>query len=267
MRQALTEAGIQGADQEARWLIEAGTERRWAELIAHPDRIEGPQQQRILQLTGKRTSGEPLQYVTGLAGFRQLELAVGPGVFIPRPETEQVVDRALARLPQGGIAVDIGTGSGAIALAIAQERPDSDVWATEISPRALAWAERNVSALNGIVHLVSGDLFDGLPSSLRSSVEVVVSNPPYVRRADDPPGDVKKHEPETALFAGGDGLDVVRRIASEAREWLQEGGWLVLEIGATQGSEAAALVDGLGYLEVSVGLDLAGRERIVEARR
>ncbi len=231
--------------------------------------IEAAQERRILDLTRRRTLGEPLQYVTGVAGFRHLDVTVGPGVFIPRPETEQVVDRALAHLPRGGIAIDIGTGSGAMALAIAQERPDAEVWATEVSPQALWWGERNVAALSGAVHLVSGDLFDEVPSSLRRRLHVVVSNPPYVGRdeADELPEEVKDHEPQVALFGGGDGLDVIRRITSEARDWLREGGWLVLEIGATQGDRVAALVEGLGYVEVSTGRDLGGRERIVEARR
>lgn len=269
MRQELTKAGIEPADREARWLIEAGTGRPWAELIAHPGSIESPEEQRTLQLTHRRTGGEPLQYVTGVTGWRHLELAVGPGVFIPRPETELVVDQALARLPEGAIAVDVGTGSGAIAVAIAQERPDADVWATEIAPPALAWAEKNVAAHAVDVHLVTGDLFEGLPSSLRRHIGVVVANPPYVRRdeADGLPADVVEHEPGIALFAGGDGLEVVRRLAWGAREWLREGGWLVFEIGATQGAQAAALVEEIGYLEVSVGLDHAGRERIVEGRR
>ncbi|MDQ3784460.1 MAG: peptide chain release factor N(5)-glutamine methyltransferase [Actinomycetota bacterium] len=268
MREALAAAGIESPEREAQLLVEAGTGRVWTELIAGPGEIETAQEQRTLDLTRRRTLGEPLQYVTGVAGFRDLDVAVGPGVFIPRPETEQVVDRALAHLPRGGIAVDLGTGSGAIALAIAQERPDAEVWATEVAPGALWWAKKNVADLNSDVHLVSGDLFVELPSSLRGDVDVTVSNPPYVRHAEAEglPEVVKDHEPEMSLYAGGDGLDVVRRIASGAREWLRQGGWLVLEIGATQGDQAGALVEELGYLEVSVGLDLAGRERIVEAR-
>lgn len=249
-------------------MIEAGTGRAWTELITNPGSIENPEKQRTLQLTHRRAGGEPLQYVTGVTGWRHLELAVGPGVFIPRPETELVVDHALARLRDGAIAVDVGTGSGAIAVAIAQERPDAEVWATEISPHAMAWAEKNVAAHAVDVHLVTGDLFERLPSSLRRHIDVVVANPPYVRRdeAGILPADVVEHEPGIALFAGGDGLEVVRRLASGARKWLREGGWLVLEIGATQGAQAAALVEELGYLEVSTALDNAGRERIVEGR-
>ena len=270
VRKLLAETGIEAAGREAQWLIEAGMGRSWADLSARPGTIGTAEEQSILELARRRTGGEPLQYVTGVSGFRHLDLAVGPGVFIPRPETEQVVDRALARLPEeGGIAADIGTGSGAIALALAQERPSAEVWATEISPPALAWAERNASASSSSIHLVRGDLFAGLPPSLRGRVDVVVSNPPYVMaaEADALPDEVKMHEPAVALFACRDGLDVIKRVAAEAREWLREGGWLVLEIGAGQGSQAFALVEGLGYFQVSVRRDLAGRERIVEARR
>jgi len=269
VRQALTDAGIESAEREAQWLIEAGTGRVWTDLIASGMPIVPAQEQRTLDLCRRRTLGEPLQYVTGVAGFRHLDVVVGPGVFIPRPETEQLVDRALARLPRDGLAVDIGTGSGAIAIAIAQERPDADVWATEISPEALSWAKRNVSALSSTAHLVPGDLFEGLPSSLGRRFDLVVSNPPYVASAEagDLPQEVKDHEPRIALFADDDGLDLVRRIASGARDWLREGGWVVLEIGATQKDRAAALIEGLGYAEVSGHRDLGGRQRIVEARR
>jgi release factor glutamine methyltransferase len=268
VKEALEAAGIESAEQEARWLVEAGTGRGWPDLEAASSAIGATPERRTLDLARRRSLGEPFQYVVGAAGFRHLDVAVGPGVFIPRPETEQVVERALTHLPPKGIAIDIGTGSGAIALALAQERPGAEVWATEVSPQALRWAERNVAALNCAVHLISGDLFQKVPARLRGSFDLVVSNPPYVRRGEAAalPREVKDHEPGIALFAGGDGLDVVRRIASDARDWLSEGSWLVLEIGDGQGPEAAALIEDLGFGEVSVGRDLAGRQRILEAR-
>ncbi|MDQ3752796.1 MAG: peptide chain release factor N(5)-glutamine methyltransferase [Actinomycetota bacterium] len=269
VKNALEAAGIESAESEARWLVEAGTGQGWSNLLAGDAGIGVTQERRTLDLAHRRSLGEPLQYIIGAAQFRHLDVAVGPGVFIPRPETEQVVDRALTHLPPEGIAVDIGTGSGAIALALAQERPGAEVWATEVSPQAFRWAQKNVAALNPSVHLVPGDLFEEVPGWLRGKFDLVVSNPPYVRRdeAGGLPGEVRDYEPEIALFAGGDGLDIVRRIATDARDWLGEGGWLVLEIGAGQGLQVAPLIEHYGYLEVSVGTDLAGRQRILEARR
>ena len=269
VKDVLAAAGIEAAETEARWLVEAGTGRGWSDLVTDHAEIEVKQERCTLDLAYRRTLGEPLQYIIGAAQFRNLDVAVGPGVFIPRPETEQVVDVALTHLPSNGTAVDLGTGSGAIALALAQERPGSEVWATEVSSDALGWAARNVSALHSSVQLVSGDLFDAVPQWLRGRLDLVVSNPPYVRRdeAGGLPVEVRDHEPEIALFAGGDGLDVVRRIATDARDWLGEGGWLVLEIGAGQGSQVAAMVEDAGYVAVSVETDFAGRPRILEARR
>lgn len=214
----------------------------------------------------RRIAGEPLQYVLGTAAFRRLELRVGPGVFIPRPETELVAERAMERLPTGGTLVDLCTGSGAIALAVADERPDALVVATELSPDATRWATSNRDALGLRVEVSEGDLFDALPRDLAGRVDVVVSNPPYV----DPeersvlPRDVIGHEPEVALFAPGEGTSVIGRIAAEAPKWLRPSGWLVLEIGETQGSAVRELLVRNGFEEVSIGPDLAGRDRIAE---
>lgn len=205
--------------------------------------------------------------MTGVAGFRNLELAVGPGVLIPRPETELVADRAMQRLPHGGTLVDVGTGSGAIALAIAQERSDARVLATEAYDDALVWAEKNRAALGLSVELIKCDLLGGLPNELRGAVDVVVSNPPYVPSGDDSvlAPDVIRYEPHSALFAGPDGLDVLRRIAEQARAWLRRGGWLVLEIGYDQAEAVKRALGELGYGRVTVDRDLAGRDRIAEA--
>lgn len=218
-------------------------------------------------LVERRMGGEPLQYVTGVAGFRRLELAVGPGVFIPRPETELVAARAMDRLPANGTAADVGTGSGAIALAVAQERPDARVLATEVSEEALEWATKNRDALGLDVELHHGDLLGCLPRDLQGRVDVVVANMPYVptEEASLLPGDVVRHEPHVALFGDAGGLSLVERVADAARDWLAPGGWLVLEIGDRQGSRVHALLEELGYTEVAVHLDYAQRERIAEA--
>jgi release factor glutamine methyltransferase len=252
---------------EARWVLQAATGRTLAELVSTSD-VDDSICDRALDLAWRRAAGEPLQYVTGVAGFRRIELAVGPGVFIPRPETELVAERAMQLLPKGGTVVDVGTGSGAIALAIADERPDATVLATESSPHALEWARKNAEGLNKNVSFYLCDLLSGLPRQLLGMVQVVVSNPPYVPRSEKRflPSDVAEHEPPDALFAPGNGLSIITRLARDARPWLTPGSWLVVEIGDRQGAEVAERLSGFDYEEVSIRLDLAGRERIAEAR-
>jgi release factor glutamine methyltransferase len=263
----LTNAGVIPAERESAWLIEAAAGRRWRDIVVD-GRIAPDAEKRALSLARRRAAGEPLQYVTGVAGFRRLELSVGPGVFIPRPETELVVDQALSRLPRAGVAVDVGTGSGAMALAIADERPDARVLATESSTAALKWARANRDALSLAVDLYHCDLLSGLPEGLRRRVDVVVSNPPYIapQETDELPPEVLLHEPHDALFAGARGTRSLRRISRTARSWLRPGGWLVLEIGASQGDPAGALLDENGYVDRSVHTDYNGRARIAVGR-
>ena len=232
------------------------------------EELPGSVVERALELTDRRASGEPLQYVTGVAGFRRLELAVGPGVLIPRPETEIVAEHAMQRLPSGGTIVDVGTGSGAIALSVADERRDARVYATEVSETALGWARKNTINLQLNVDLVRGDLFDGLPRDLAGHVDVVVSNPPYVSvgDADTLPPEVVDHEPEEALFAGTEGLRVIADIGARARTWLRIGGWLVLEMGFDQSDAVLRLLTDGGYEEVAAHPDLTGHLRVAEGR-
>ncbi len=222
---------------------------------------------RALALAQRRAAGEPLQYLTGVAGFRYLELAVGPGVLIPRPETEQVAERAINLLPAGGTLVDIGTGSGAIALATAHERPDARVFGTDVSHEALEWAERNRIRLGLDVELLQGDLFDALPAPMRGEIDVCVSNPPYVTQAEKGslPRDVVEHEPAIALFVDGT-TSVTERLVSEAPDWLRPGGWLVLEINEHYGAEVGSLFERHGYQDLFVEQDLTGRPRIAVGR-
>jgi release factor glutamine methyltransferase len=268
VRSLLEAAGVVFAESEARWLLEAATGFKPTALLLDATQIDDATEQRTLELAGRRANGEPLQYVTGIAGFRHLELAVGPGVFIPRPETELVAERAMDRLPPGGTLVDIGTGSGAIALAIAHERSDARVIATDAYDSALAWAEKNRDALGLSVELIPCDLLTGLPEELRGEIDVVVCNPPYVPDGDRGvlAPDVVRHEPHEALFAGADGLDLIRRVADQARAWLRRGGWLVLEIGYDHADAVTKTLKGLGYRRASVARDLAGRNRIAEGR-
>jgi len=222
----------------------------------------------------RRAGGEPLQYVLGRWGFRTLDLLVDRRVLIPRPETEIVagvaVD-ALAALDRPGVAVDLGTGSGAIALSLAAERwPHVEVWATDASPDALAVARANLAGLGrraGVVRLVEGDWYAALPGDLQGRVDVVVSNPPYVAASEVLPSDVRDWEPESALVAGTDGLDDIRRIVADAPGWLTDAGVLVVEIGETQGPTVVALAEAAGFAKAEIQPDLAGRDRVLVARR
>lgn len=246
----MAEAGVHNAEREARWLAEAaGSASELDELVR------------------RRVAGEPLQYLTGLAGFRYLELEVGPGVLIPRPETEVVAQFAIDLLPPDGVAVDVGTGSGAIALALKQERPDARVIATELSEEAIAWARRNRERLGLEIELVAGDLLEVVPSELAGAVDVVVSNPPYVAVEERAslPSEVRDHEPDIALFAPGGGMSVIGRLAQVAPAWLRPGGHLVLEIAPARAREVVEMLG--GFREVAIHPDLTGRDRVAVACR
>jgi release factor glutamine methyltransferase len=207
--------------------------------------------------------------------FRTIELMVDRRVLIPRPETEVVAGRAL-ELARGVAGqrrvVDLGTGSGAIGLSLAAELPLSgtEVWLTDYSSDAVDVARANAVGLGRAatnVRVCHGSWFDALPVDVRGDIDVVVSNPPYIADGDPEVAEsVLEYEPLTALFAGDDGLDDVRTIARDARDWLRSGGWLVMEIGYRQGDAVKALLECFGYVDVTIGNDLTGRPRIAEAR-
>ncbi len=215
----------------------------------------------------RRVAREPLQHVVGSAPFRRLELAVGPGVLIPRPETELLVDAILDWLRSAALStprvVDLGTGTGALALSIADETR-ATVWAVEREPAALAWAARNVETTGLAVELVAGDMADALPE-LDGTVDVVVSNPPYLSPdllpALEP--EVRDHDPAAALFAGDDALAAIRTVESSARRLLRSGGLVVVEHGDDQGESAPACF--AGWNDVSDHFDLARRPRYLTA--
>ena len=212
----------------------------------------------------QRCHGVPLQYLTGEQQFFDLVLGVAPGVFVPRPETEVLVERTLEVLDAaGGVVVDVGTGTGAIALAIKRFRPDLRVLATDVSDEAIAVARANASRHSLDVEVLQGDLLSPLPQDLVGALDVVVSNPPYVTEDEYAalPEEVRR-EPYEALVGG---TDVHRRLAAEAAAWLRAGGWLVMEIGATQAEEVAASLEGFESVEILP--DLTGRDRVVRARR
>ncbi len=212
----------------------------------------------------QRCHGVPLQYLTGEQQFLDLVLGVAPGVFVPRPETEVVVERALEVLgDDAGIAIDVGTGTGAIALAIKRRRPDVRLLATDVSEDAISVATANASRHALEVEILPGDLLEPIPAELRGRVDLIVSNPPYVTREeyDELPEEVRA-EPFEALVGG---TDVHGRLAEEAPAWLRPGGWLVLEIGETQGAEVAGLL-GDRFQPVEVLPDQRGRDRVVRGR-
>ncbi|MFL6298721.1 MAG: peptide chain release factor N(5)-glutamine methyltransferase [Actinomycetes bacterium] len=263
----LAAAGCVSARAEADWLLE-----------------EAVDEESLRAMVARRVAGEPLQYVIGWAPFGPLRLVVGPGVFVPRPETEGLADRAAPRLrsrpeppggsgePRGGarvrpIAVDVCTGSGAIACFLAAEVPGARVLATELDPGALAWARRNADRYG--VELLAGDLDEPLPAALAGRVDVLCANVPYVPSGAIAtlPTDVRDHEPRLALDGGPDGLDVLRRLVARAGHWLAPGGGLLCEIGEDQAETGVALLTAAGLVEVAVHPDLVGRDRILEGTR
>ena len=228
----------------------------------------------------RRAAGEPLQYVLGQWGFRGLDLVVDRRVLIPRPETEVVAGVAVdelrrlvpaaagRRLPP--LAADIGTGSGAIALAVADEVPRALVWATDVSADALAVARANLAGTGSLVgprvRLLHGPWFDPLPDELRGRVDVVVSNPPYVASGEALPAEVAAWEPAGALVSGPTGLEGIEAVVTGAAGWLARPGSLVVELAPHQAAEAAALAHRAGFDEVVVTDDLAGRARVLLGR-
>jgi release factor glutamine methyltransferase len=265
----LRAAGVENASNEARWIVERAAGDPYRLVADAPVTVRSHHHWRLM--VERREAGEPLQYVLERWPFRQLELFVDRRVLIPRPETEVVVDAVLAEHARvGGPVVDLGTGSGAIALSVAAERPGTEVWGVERSPDALAVARANCTGLGRrarTVRLVEGSWFAGLPDELRGEVGVVASNPPYVPDVAELPDDVERWEPAEALRAGDDGLSDIRVIVAEATEWLAPGGALVVEHGDDQGPATRALAASAGFTEIRTGTDLAGRERYLVARR
>ncbi len=264
---------------DARCLVERSSGLGGAELVLGLDRPATRREVAFFdQMLERRLIGEPLQYVLGVWDFRTIELLVDRRALIPRPETEVVVGHALAEIdrcraaaPAGRLvrAVDLGTGSGAIGLSLAAERPGLEVWLTETSPDALALARANLAGLGGPatrVNVVAGDWFAALPPELRSGIDVVVSNPPYIATDDDIDAIVLEWEPASALFAGPDGLDDLRTLVAHAPRWLAPGGALVLELGSSQAERVLALAHESGFANCRIEPDLAGRPRCLVAR-
>jgi release factor glutamine methyltransferase len=245
-------------------------------LMARERPLPEPEARRLDRWLARRLAGEPIQYITGRAAFRGLDLAVAPGVLIPRPETEGLVEAVLRELSAESKrwpaprVLELGTGSGAIALAIAQEHPAAAVTATDVSPDALEVASTNAAALglSAAVRFLRGDWFEPIEQDER--FEAVVSNPPYIATSewDDLPHDVRAHEPAQALFSGATGLEALREIVDQAPHHLVASGLLAIEVAESRALEVEAWLEGSRDWErVSLLEDLAGRPRVLLARR
>lgn len=269
----LAEAGVESprADAELLAAHRHGVPRGQLHLV--PDREFDP---RFWDDVARRESREPLQHITGTAYFRYLDLQVGPGVFVPRPETEVMTGWAIDRLTEMDVAepvaVDLGAGSGAIGLSIVQEVPRARVHAVEADPLARPWTELNIARCaaaaphtEGRVSLHAGDFHRALPE-LDGTVDLVISNPPYIPVGADIPPEVGEYEPTAALFSGQDGLDAIRVVEQVARRLLRPGGKVAIEHGSPQGAAVYwVFAEENGWQQTRNHCDLAGLDRFVTA--
>lgn len=271
--------------QEARWLVERVSGYSSAEVIVNEAEFVGVRSVAFFdQLLGRRCAGEPLQYVLGRWSFRTLELIVNPSVLIPRPETEIVAGLAIDAVRTAAatagrladrepvIAVDLGTGSGAIALSIVAEVPMVQVWATDASSDALSTARANLAGIGREatrVTMSEGNWFDALPQELCGHIDVLVSNPPYVAASakESMAADVLDYEPHMALFADSEGTAHLAHLIAHAPQWLAPGGTLVLEMSPEQTEWAATQMMCHGLIDVSIHTDFTDRPRAVQARK
>ena len=283
----LAAAGAESPEVDARRILEEASGHEGADLLVALDTTATAGQVTALEaMVARRVAGEPLQYVLGRWPFRWLDLIVDRRVLIPRPETEQVCELALAELDRvlaerppstlddaagssGATVVDLGAGSVAIALAVASERPGTDVWAVERSADAAEVCRANVAGLGRAgrrVRVVEGSWFEPLPALLRGALAVVVSNPPYVAADEVLPPIVADWEPTEALVPGPTGLEDLAHLVATAPAWLAPNGALVLEIGHRQGDRVAELARDAGFSQVAVHTDFNGRDRALVAR-
>lgn len=247
------------------------------ELYFQHDRpVLGKDLDRYRELVRRRAGGEPLQTILGQTEFYSHLFKVEPGVFIPRPETERLVETAAGLLGGGDhgllapVAVEIGCGTGVIGISLALELPRLRVYATEINPRAVELTRHNAHTLGveARLEVLPGSRFDPLPDSLRGEVDLLISNPPYIRRADigELSEEVKGHDPHTALDGGADGLDFYHAIAGGMKRWLRPGGSVAFEIGDDQGPAVQSILENAGAIDVQVIQDYTQRDRVVTGR-
>lgn len=246
------------------------------ELFMQFDRpVLGRELEKFRGVVKRRAAGEPLQQILGETEFYSRVFKVEPGVFVPRPETERLVEIAVQLLTpedQGlvaPVAVEIGCGTGIVGVSLALELPRLTLYASDIDPRAVNLSGRNAHMLGAEarVHLYQGNRFDPLPRHLRGQVDLLVSNPPYIRRAelDGLPRDVKDHDPQTALDGGADGLDFYRGLAAGMGAWLRPGGQVAVEIGDDQGGDVSEILAASGGHDLQIFQDYTDRDRVVSA--
>jgi release factor glutamine methyltransferase len=266
----LTEAGVESPEHDAAELLAFVLGRRRADLVLLDD-VADDAAARFTELVGLRATRVPLQHLTGSAAFRHVELAVGPGVFVPRPETELLagwaIERAAEVAGRAPVVVDLCTGSGAIALSVATELPAAEVHAVELDGEAFAWAARNLSGHG--VDLREGDMADAFPD-LDGRVDVVVCNPPYIplEAYDGVAVEAREHDPALALWSGDDGLEALRVLEGVAARLLRPGGRVGAEHADLQGESAPAVFAATGrWSDVRDHRDLAGRPRYLTATR
>ncbi|WP_422745809.1 peptide chain release factor N(5)-glutamine methyltransferase [Mycobacterium sp. WMMD1722] len=267
---ALADAGVGSARVDAELLAAhaAGTDRTRLGLLTGPNDLPADFPARYDGLVAERARRIPLQHLVGTAAFGPVEVAVGPGVFVPRPETEALLEWAMGlTLPSDPVIVDLCTGSGALALALATHRPAARVIAVDDSPAALGYARRNLDGTG--VELVDADVTSrGLMPELDSAVDVLVANPPYIPDGAALPPEVTDHDPAHALFGGPDGMTVIEAIAALGKRWLRAGGRCAVEHDDTTSAQTVeAFVRIGGFGDVTPRRDLTGRPRFVTATR
>jgi len=259
--------------RSAEWLLSAATGLSRVELYAFHDRPLSPEERAAFRASiERRAAGEPLQYVTGEMPFRHLVLRVEPGVFIPRPETEVLVDVVIETIKslEDPLVMDLCTGSGAVATCVAYEVPSARVVSSDVSGPAVEAARRNAlyAGVDDRVQVLQGSLFEPVSRELLGTVDTVVSNPPYIptEAVRSLPEEILAYEPMAALDGGADGLDVARVIAAEAYQWLKPGGMLAMEVDETR-AQAMAAEMAADYECIEVRKDLTGRDRIVVGKK
>ncbi|MBO0910276.1 MAG: peptide chain release factor N(5)-glutamine methyltransferase [Acidobacteria bacterium] len=266
----LAAASVPSPRMNAELLLMFTLSRDRAYLYGHPEyELTSDEQLRYEEALAERSQGIPAQYITGHQEFWGMDLVVNPAVLIPRPETEHVVEAVINRVGSGfwpGKIVDVGTGSGCIALALAKELPRAQIYATEISPAALEIARANAARhqLNARIRFHAADLVEGLEGG---SFDFVVSNPPYVGESEQESVqlEVRRFEPRGAVFAGPEGTEVIERLIPQARQVLAPGGWLVIEISGTISGRVRELLS--GWAQVEIKSDLQGIPRVASARK